>query len=660
MKKALGILIVLWVAIITIAMAGMTVYAEDAPSQEEYTYIVTERDGLSFETQNCSEYIEPMYALEVGEECFDASETRIKQRTKSVPGAFFKASAMASTVSSGRCGDSITYVLDSNGKLTLKGVGATWDFRNDADYFDYHECPWDAKQIKSLEIGEGITVIGADFMACGTNLTNVTFPSTLKSIGSFAFMQCENLSDFTLPAGLESIYQHAFYGCDSLTSVTIPGRVTFLDGQIFANCKNLKSATIDFDPSFDLNTFVYCNNSPYFNSCPNLEKVNVSAEHPFFKSVDGVLFSKANVLLYYPTGKKYTNYIVPEGTNEIAGRAFNNAEYLEKITIANSVTSLGDLCFSNASKLNTIHFGTNLTSIGEEAFQGTGFITFSFPTGVETIGNKCLSRCSELTYISIPATVKSIGHSLCKQSYIVSTIEVSDENPYYVSVDNILYSKDLKTVLICPSGKIGVVSISMGAQNVFGNPFIDCQNVTKFIFPEGMTDTGCFDFCDSLESIVLPASINNLKDDVEQESYFCRCPNLKYIFYLGTETQFQKIPGYETAMQFKLHFNAADHTLVIDKAVDATCKSVGKTAGSHCSICGMVFVAQQTIPMKEHADLDGDGIFECCDNSVNIEEGKDSCICHATGFKAYIYMLIRIIWKLFKINETCVCGVKHY
>ena len=113
-------------------------------------------------------------------------------------------------------------------------------------------------------------------------------------------------------------------------------------------------------------------------------------------------------------------------------------------------------------------------------------------------------------------------------------------------------------------------------------------------------------------------------------------------------------------MQFKLHFNAADHTLVIDKAVDATCKSVGKTAGSHCSICGMVLVAQQTVPMKEHADLDGDGIFECCDNPVNIEEGKDSCICHATGFKAYIYMLIRIIWKLFKINETCVCGVKHY
>ena len=62
MKKALGMLIIFWVAIITIAMAGITVYAEDAPSQGEYTYIVTERDELSFETQAYSENIEQMYA----------------------------------------------------------------------------------------------------------------------------------------------------------------------------------------------------------------------------------------------------------------------------------------------------------------------------------------------------------------------------------------------------------------------------------------------------------------------------------------------------------------------------------------------------------------------------------------------------------------------
>lgn len=42
--------------------------------------------------------------------------------------------------------------------------------------------------------------------------------------------------------------------------------------------------------------------------------------------------------------------------------------------------------------------------------------------------------------------------------------------------------------------------------------------------------------------------------------------------------------------------------------------------------------------------------------------GADSCshICHKTGFMGFIYKIIRIFWKLFRIHQTCECGVKHY
>ena len=39
-----------------------------------------------------------------------------------------------------------------------------------------------------------------------------------------------------------------------------------------------------------------------------------------------------------------------------------------------------------------------------------------------------------------------------------------------------------------------------------------------------------------------------------------------------------------------------DHTIVTDAAVPATTTAPGKTEGSHCSVCGKVFVEQQTIP----------------------------------------------------------------
>lgn len=102
------------------------------------------------------------------------------------------------------------------------------------------------------------------------------------------------------------------------------------------------------------------------------------------------------------------------------------------------------------------------------------------------------------------------------------------------------------------------------------------------------------------------------------------------------------------------------HNRVADNAVEATCTSVGKTAGSHCSLCGYVFVAQKEIPMKEHMDLNGDGKCEGCNMTMHFDDGTDTCLCHGTGFRAFIYKIVRIIWKIFKINKTCVCGAKHY
>ena len=46
---------------------------------------------------------------------------------------------------------------------------------------------------------------------------------------------------------------------------------------------------------------------------------------------------------------------------------------------------------------------------------------------------------------------------------------------------------------------------------------------------------------------------------------------------------------------------AKGHTQITDPAVEATCESEGKTAGKHCSDCGIVLVAQQTVPKKSHS-----------------------------------------------------------
>ena len=43
-----------------------------------------------------------------------------------------------------------------------------------------------------------------------------------------------------------------------------------------------------------------------------------------------------------------------------------------------------------------------------------------------------------------------------------------------------------------------------------------------------------------------------------------------------------------------------EHSIVTDNAVESTCTTEGLTQGSHCSVCGEVFVAQEKIKAKEH------------------------------------------------------------
>jgi len=82
------------------------------------------------------------------------------------------------------------------------------------------------------------------FQEC-TNLTNVTIPNGVTSIGAYAFSSCKSLTSVTIPSSVTSIGDRAFIDCTGLTSVTIPSGVTSIGEAAFANCKSLTSVTFE-------------------------------------------------------------------------------------------------------------------------------------------------------------------------------------------------------------------------------------------------------------------------------------------------------------------------------------------------------------------------------------------------------------------------------
>ena len=80
--------------------------------------------------------------------------------------------------------------------------------------------------------------------AIGKTDTSFTIPSSVTSIGDWAFSGCKNLRSVVIPNSVTSIGDYAFSGCTHLTSVVIPNSVTSIGNYAFDGCKILTSVVI--------------------------------------------------------------------------------------------------------------------------------------------------------------------------------------------------------------------------------------------------------------------------------------------------------------------------------------------------------------------------------------------------------------------------------
>ncbi|MBR3017133.1 MAG: leucine-rich repeat domain-containing protein [Clostridia bacterium] len=181
----------------------------------------------------------------------------------------------------------------------------------------------------------------------GDIFKKVSFPSSLRYLGieAFSFL---HLTELTLPAQLEALENGAFYAC------------TFDTFRI--------EATL---PASDILKSLYdCLVAAY----------EVPEDHPLYKSVDGVLFSKdGKTLLAYPNYSKAEHYDVPAGVEHIGEKAFSN-EYLKTVSLPIGLKSVGDYGFADCTRLQSI----------------------ALPLTVKEIGKRIFSYCISLELVSLP------------------------------------------------------------------------------------------------------------------------------------------------------------------------------------------------------------------------------------------------------------------
>jgi len=181
------------------------------------------------------------------------------------------------------------------------------------------------------------SVATAQFMA-NQSLEELILPEGFKEIGRWAFGECTNLKSVVLPKSLEKVGDFAFSGCTNLKSINLSEKLKYIGPMAFYNCA-LTNAML---------TASVTNVNTVYSQCEYLENYSVSADHSFYSAEEGVLFSQdKKVLLAYPPYKTNTTYVVPSTCNIIAERAFEGANCLTNLIIADTVTNIGENAFIN-------------------------------------------------------------------------------------------------------------------------------------------------------------------------------------------------------------------------------------------------------------------------------------------------------------------------
>lgn len=201
-------------------------------------------------------------------------------------------------------------------------------------------------RIKELCIPEGVKEIGEwAFRSC-PYLEKITLPSTLSTLGTYVFAQCYSLQSCDIPANCQitKIPDHCFYDCNNLSAITLPEGLISIENGAFYLCFSLDDIIIPSTVT-QIDTQLL----------KGFKNIFVKQENQNYMDINGILFSKTgDALIFYPSRKPETEYIIPEGVTTILPNAFDLCRF-QSITFPDSISTLKSNIFSNCKNLRNIY-----------------------------------------------------------------------------------------------------------------------------------------------------------------------------------------------------------------------------------------------------------------------------------------------------------------
>lgn len=269
--------------------------------------------------------------------------------------------------------------------------------------------------------------IGDEFVA---PLQSIVLPKGITTIGKYAFAGMYTLNSVTLPEGLLSIEEGAFSSTD-LTSIVLPSTLETFGHYVLGGCSRI--TTIHIPKA--LKNFGILDSH-------NVQEFTVDEENAYFTTYDGSLYSKDLSTLYVVSHKERESLVIPEGVTRIA------------------------ICAAREYKMTSVTLPQSLVTLEEQAFAYTGLTSVHFPANVAELGLRVFTSCP------------------------ITSLTVDAANTNLVAQDNVLFTKDMRELLLYPMG----------------------LTAESYAIPEGVTTLcwGAFEWVNSLKQLTLPYSLRKI------------------------------------------------------------------------------------------------------------------------------------------------------
>lgn len=195
---------------------------------------------------------------------------------------------------------------------------------------------------------------------------------------------------------------------------------------------------------------------------------------------------------------------MPDYTDANMPPWYDSAEAVNRIVVAEGVTSVGSLAFYGCSKAQAVSLSSTVTSIGDRAFKNCRSVTYmGFPSGLLSIGEAAFESCEKLNGIRLPSSLQSLGNYAFNRCISLSHITIPASVTDFGMVVFAYCTGLTRAVIQCPITKVPDWT------------FYGCTALSAVSLPETVTETGEYAFhdCQNLNGVYYSGSASGAISD---------------------------------------------------------------------------------------------------------------------------------------------------